>query len=326
MLLHELLLPFGIGLSVLLFGMKAMEIGVHEWAGPFLTGLLRRFTGTPLRGLLTGTLATVAIQSSDAVTIITIGLVNAGVLTFRQTLGVVLGANVGASLTADMLALDMSSEALPLLLASGAGWFAFLLLPKLPVSPGLKRASGTLRPLCLSLSGFACILIGLERMYEIVPALQSHGLFGWFLEQSQQSLVWGLAAGAVVTAVIQSSAATMAVTMGLAAVHAVSVELGIAIVLGANIGTCSTALLACIGGTKAGRYVAWSHIALNLFGSLLFFPMIDTLAYASSLWTVSPYEQIARAQTLFNVCCSLIALPLCYLGFNTNRRHRRPLR
>lgn len=323
MLWQQLLLPFGLGFSVFLFGMKAMEIGLQAWAGPFLSVWMRRFTVTPLRGLVTGVLATAALQSSDIVTIVAIGLVNAGVLAFRQTLGIVLGANIGASLTTDMLALDMSSQALPLLLGGAVGWFALELLARLAPRNRRLRAVLPLRPVCLSICGFACILIGLERMDAIVPALQSRGLFVWFLEQSQQSLLWGLAAGAVVTALIQSSAAAITVTMGLAAVQAISVDLGIAIVLGANIGTCSTALLATIGGTKAGRYVAWSHIVLNLCGSLLFFPLIDALRMLSAVWTDSPYEQIARAQTLFNVLCSLLALPFCYIGFNRSRRRNR---
>lgn len=322
MLLQELLLPFSLGLAVFLFGMKAMEIGLHEWAGPFLAELMRRFTVTPFRGLLTGTLATVALQSSDAVTVITIGLVNAGVLTFRQTLGIVLGANIGASLTADMLALDMSSEALPILLIGGMMWLALLpfTYEKRPQRSRFLRIATPLRHMSLTACGFACILIGMERMDAIVPVLQSRGLFVWFLEHSQHSLMWGLAIGALVTAIIQSSAATIAITMGLAAVQAISVNLGIAIVLGANIGTCSTAMLATIGGSKAGRYVAWSHIVLNLGGSLLFFPFIGGLAALAAITTESPYDQIARAQTLFNVLCSFLALPFCYIGLNNSRR------
>ncbi|TLS50328.1 Na/Pi cotransporter family protein [Paenibacillus antri] len=320
---QELAIPFGLGFAVFLFGMKAMEIGLHEWAGPILSGLIRRFTSTPFRGLVAGTLATTVLQSSDAVTVVTIGLVNAGVLTFRQTLGIVLGANVGGSITADMLGLDMSAEALPMLVCAGVSWFACLAVEQFrPSASRFARLTPSLRHLSLTACGFACVLIGMERMNTIVPVLQSRGLFVWFLDMSQQSIAWGLLAGAIVTAVIQSSAATIAVTMGLASVQAVPIELGIAIVLGANIGTCSTALLASLGGSKAGRYVAWSHIALNLGGSLLFFPFIEQLAALSAFWTESPYDQIARAQTIFNVLCSLIALPLCYLGLNKLRPQR----
>lgn len=323
---QELLIPFVFGLAVFLFGMKAMEIGLHDWAGPALSNLLGGFTSSPLRGLIAGTLATVALQSSDVVTVVTIGLVNAGVLTFRQTLGIVLGANVGGSITADMLGLDMSAQALPLLIGAGGCWLACLAAARLPhASSRLLRFVIAMRHLSLTAAGFASILIGMERMNTIVPVLQSRGLFVWFLDQAQQSVGWGLLAGALVTAVIQSSAATITVTMGLASVQAVPLELGIAIVLGANIGTCTTALLACIGGTRSGRYVAWSHILLNLGGGLLFFPFIDELAAWSAAWAESPYDQIARAQAIYNVICSLLALPLCYFGLNTfRRRSQRP--
>ncbi len=331
MFAQDIVIPLGIGLAIFLFGLKAMEIGLNEWAGPFLFAFMRRFTNTPFRGLVTGTVATTALQSSAVVTVITIGLVNAGVLTFRQTLGIVLGANIGACITTEMLGLDVSERALPLLLGSSTVWLVLLLLPlrnaqhKRQLQPHaralrfLARYSIPLRCFVLTLCGFAAILLGMEWMYSIVPDLQSRGLFVWFLEQSQRSLLWGLLAGALITAVIQSSTATITVAMGLAAVQAISVELGIAIVLGANIGTCSTALIACIGGSRAGQYVAWSNILLNIGGSLLFFPFIQQLEWLSSIGTSSPYDQLARAQAIFNVICSAFALPFCYIGFNTPR-------
>lgn len=318
-MLHELILPFALGLSIFLFGMKAMEVGLAEWAGPFLSRLVQNVTKTPLHGLFTGLLATVLLQSSGAVTAVTIGLVNAGVLTFRQTLGIVLGTNIGASLTADMLGLDMSSDALPILLVGGTLWLLCLLAAPFQSAQSRHPLRAFLRPLrhlSLTASGFACIVIGMERMDAIIPVLQSRGLFLWFIEQSQTSMLFALGLGALVTAVIQSSAATITVAMGLAAVQAVSVELGIAIVLGANIGACSTAVLAAIGGTRSGRYVAWSHIALNLGGSILFYPFIGLLASLAAIGADSAYEQIARAQILYNLFCSLLALPFCYIGLN----------
>jgi phosphate:Na+ symporter len=161
-------------------------------------------------------------------------------------------------------------------------------------------------------------MLGVEVMQTIVPELQSRGLFAWFVEQSQRSLLWGVLAGAAITALIHSSTAVIAMTMGLAAVQAVPVELGIAIVLGANVGTCATALIASIGGSRSGRFVAWAHITLNVGGALLFLPLLSLLHQASALLSDSPSGQIAHAQTLFNIACSLIALPLCYLPAISN--------
>lgn len=320
--MQDLLLPFGIGFAVFLFGVKTMEVGLQEWAGAFLSAWIRRFTFTPLHGLVTGTIITVLLQSSDAATIVAIGLVNAGVLPFRNTLGLVLGANIGAGLTTDMLALDLSAQAMPFLLTGGAIWILLLLLAHPKIIPErLFTPLVSIRNLSLTICGLASIFIGIERMTSIIPDLQSRGLFIWFVEQSQISLAWGVIVGTLITAAIQSSAATIAVTMGLANVQAIPIELGIAIVLGANIGTCSTALLASIGGTKAGRMVAWFHLVLNIGGALLFFPLIHELAALAGIGTANPYEQIANAQIWFNVLCSLLALPLCYMKFNSSRHH-----
>lgn len=255
-MLTTILLPLVTGLIIFLAGMKIMELAMHNWAGPYLDRALERFTRTPLRGMLAGTGLTAVLQSSSAITVITIGLVNAGIMSFPRTLGIILGTNIGTCLTTELIGLNINHYALPLLLIAAAVWLAGWTLPREGGRfPRLARRLLQLRYLSLAACGFACVLLGMEVMQAIVPALQSRGLFAWFVEQSQRSLLWGIVAGAVLTAVIQSSAATIAITMGLAAVQAISVELGIAITLGANIGTCTTAFIAAIGGSKYGQPV-----------------------------------------------------------------------
>lgn len=315
-MITHIVVPLLVGLGIFLIGMKVMELALHQWAGSYLTGLVERFTRTPLRGLMIGTGISAALQSSSAITVVTIGLVNAGIMTFPKTLGIILGANIGTCLTTELIGLSLSKLAFPLLLASGFVWLVSLLAsPLARRRMRLQRALHHARSLALAVSGFASVLLGVEVMQSIVPALQSRGLFGWFVELAQRSILWGVVAGAVLTAIVHSSAATIAMTMGLAAVDAIPVELGIAIVLGANIGTCATALLAAIGGAKSGQFVAWSHIALNVGGALLFLPMLPLLLHVSTLLSPSPSGQIAHAQTIFNVVSSLLALPLCYLPF-----------
>ncbi|MEF3304614.1 Na/Pi cotransporter family protein [Paenibacillus sp. GYB003] len=315
-MITHLVLPLLVGLGVFLTGMKVMELALHSWAGSYLTGLVETFTRTPLRGMLIGTGVTAALQSSSAITVIAIGLVNAGIMTFPKTLGIILGANIGTCLTTELIGLNLTKLAFPTLLVSASVWLGSLLLPVVPAAlrfNRLLRALHHIRSLSLAVCGFASVLLGVEVMQTIVPYLQSRGLFGWFVEQAQRSVMWGVIAGAILTAVIHSSAATIAMTMGLASVDAIPVPLGIAIVLGANVGTCATALLAAIGGTRSGQFVAWSHIALNAGGALLFLPVLPLLHQASALLTASPSGQIAHAQTIFNVVSSLVALPLCYL-------------
>ena len=311
----QIALPLLLGLSVFLTGMKVMELALHQWAGSYLISLVERFTRTPLRGMLVGTGVTMVLQSSSAITVLTIGLVNAGIMTFPRTLGIILGTNIGTCITTELIGLNITSMGLPLIIMSAGVWIAALLpaigRDQLPVA--LHRILHHIRSLSLAAAGFGSILLGVEVMQSVVPALQSRGLFGWFIDQAQRNAVWGVMAGAVLTAIIQSGTATIAMAMGLATVDAIPVELGIAIVLGANIGTCLTAFLASIGGTKSGVLVAWSHIILNAGGVLLFLPFLPQLHFVSELMANSPSEQIARAQTVFNIVCSLIALPICYL-------------
>ncbi len=320
-MIHAIFIPLFAGLALFLFGMKVMEIALHRLSGAYLARSLRRFTSSPWRGLLCGTGVTALLQSSSAITVITIGFVNAGILTFPQTLGIILGTNIGTCITTELIALQINHAALPILIAAFFVWILSWLVPGGAYrSPAAARRMNAIRWLAMAVCGFSCVLLGIEVMKSIVPALQSRGLFAWFVEQSQRSLFWGVVAGAAVTAVIHSSAAAIAMTMGLASVEAISVDLGIAIILGANVGTCVTAFIAGIGSSKYGQYVAWFHIMLNVFGTALFFPLIPLLREASALIGSSPSGQLAHAQTLFNIACSLLVLPLCYLPILNKKR------
>jgi len=322
-MMTTIILPVLTGLALFLFGMKLMETALQHWAGARLQQWLERFTRTPVHGLATGTALTAVLQSSTAITVIAIGLVGAGVLTFPRTLGVILGANIGTCLTTELIGLSIGHLGVPLLLASSAVWLAsWWAGPLPPQGPDASRPAHTdggrswLRSVrfgSLAVAGFALVLLGIEIMQTIGPALQSRGLFAWFVNQAKVSLLWGVIAGAAVTALVHSSAAVIAMAMGLASIQGIPVELGVAITIGANVGTCVTALIAGIGGTRASQYVAWSHILLNAGGAILFYPFMHQLVQVSSLFAGGASEQIARAQTIFNVVSSLLALPFCYL-------------
>ncbi|WP_127579799.1 Na/Pi cotransporter family protein [Paenibacillus koleovorans] len=316
-MIHSVLLPLAIGLGVFLTGMKVMELALHQWAGPYLTRLLERFTRTPVRGMLIGTAVTAVLQSSSAITVLCIGLVNAGLMSFPRTLGIILGTNIGSCLTTELMGLNISHYSLPILLAAAAVWICTLVLAPFR-SFRLRRYLHSVRCLSLAICGLAAVLLGIVVMQTMVPDLQSRGLFTWFVEHAQRSVLWGVLAGAVVTAIVHSSAAVIAMTMGLAAVQAIPVEVGIAIVIGSNVGTCATALIASIGGSRSGRFVAWSHTLLNAGGAVLFIPLLPLLHEASAWLSGDPSGQIARAQTLFNVLSSLLALPICYLPALSN--------
>jgi phosphate:Na+ symporter len=280
-----------------LFGMQVMRIGLTNLTGNRLQEWLVKFTKTPTHGLITGTLSTALVQSSSAITVLTIGLVNARLITFPQTVGIILGANIGTCLTTELIALNIADFAVPMLIIGTIAWLT---------RHHLTRCIG------LFFAGFGCIFLGMETMQVIVIPLKTAGFFEHILLSSSTPII-GVAAGMVITAIIQSSSATTAMVMGLIEGSVVPLELGIAMTLGANIGTCLTAWLASIGGLPAAKQVAWAHILLNLFGTLLFIPLIPLLADISLTLTHIPAIQIAHAQTIFNIACSLIALPLVKL-------------
>ncbi|ULO10257.1 Na/Pi cotransporter family protein [Paenibacillus sp. 19GGS1-52] len=316
-MIRDLLFPVLYGLIIFLAGMKLLEAAMARVAGPLLRKSLNLATATPLKGLIASSLMSALLQSSTAVTVLTIGMVNAGLLTYARTLGIILGSNIGTCLTTELIGLQISSAASPLLAASLSLWAAAVIAGELPLnasrSTACRRIAEPLQFICLAVAGFALVLWGIAVMQSIGPALQSSGLFEWFLNHAATSVLWGLAAGACLTALLHSSAAVIAMAMGVAASGAMPPELGIAIVLGANIGTCVTAVLASIGGSPSGVFVAWSHVALNVGGALLFLPFTAQLHNISSWLGGGPASQIAHSQTIFNVACSVIALPLCYL-------------
>ncbi|GFN30325.1 Na/Pi cotransporter family protein [Paenibacillus xylaniclasticus] len=314
-MLHTIILPLTLGFAVFMTGMKLMEMALSRWAGPYLSSILRRFTATPLHGLATGTATTAVLQSSTAVTVLSIGLVNAGLMTFPRTLGIVLGTNIGTCLTTELIGLQIGRMAVPLLLTASAAWLLTAAAGEMRLI-AWSRAEPVLLPvrlLAVASAGFALILLGITTMQSIGPAVQASSMFSWFIEQSKNSVLWGVAAGTLLTAAVHSSAAVIGIVMGMSAIGAMPLEVCVAVVLGANIGTCFTAVLAAISSTKAGRYVAISHVVLNVAGAALFLPLIPMLAHLSAAISESPAAQVAHAQTIFNIVCSLLALPLCYL-------------
>ncbi|OMF34179.1 sodium:phosphate symporter [Paenibacillus sp. FSL H8-0548] len=315
-MVHTILIPMLLGFAVFMCGMKLMELALHRLAGPYLTGILARSTATPIHGLAIGTVTTAFLQSSTAVTVIAIGMVNAGLLTFPRTLGIILGTNIGTCITTEIIGLNLNKVAIPLLGFSIGLWLITAIFGELRLIPALRKTRwlDSLRSISVVLCGFALLLTGMTMMQGVGPAVQDSPLFSWFLGKATGSLWWGLAAGAVLTAAVHSSAAVIGIIMGFVSAGVMPIELGIAVVLGANIGTCATALLASIGGSKAGQYVAWSHVILNAGGALLFMPFIGELTAISEWISTTPAGQIARAQTIFNVLSSLLALPFCYLA------------
>lgn len=314
-MLSSLWFPVTYGLVMFFLGMKIMEVSLQRFAGPKLQQWLHRATSTPLKGMITSTGLTALLQSSTAVTVLTIGFANAGLLNYAGTLGIILGTNIGTTLTTELISLQIGQAAMPLLILSLMVWTGVVILSERLSSGFIKLRDRLERTqcICLALAGFSLILLGIRIMQSIGPPLQQLGVFKWFIQHASQSTLWGILAGAALTALMHSSAAVIAMAMSLAVSGVLPPILGVAIVIGSNVGTCVTALIAAIGSSQAGRFVAWAHLGLNIGGALLFAPLINALTTVSGLIATDPGSQIAHSQTIFNIVCSLLALPLCYL-------------
>jgi phosphate:Na+ symporter len=308
------ILSSAVGFLLLIGGMKLTETALSRWAGNRLSSWLSRATVTPLRGFAFGTAASAALQSSTAVTVLTIGFVNAGWLSLSRSFAVILGTNVGTTLTTEIMSLQLHQFGPAILGASFLGWLWTAWKAEIagPGQPPEGRLSAV-RYAASALAGFGLLLVGFDQLLAMGDELSASGAFLSWMELAAQRPLAGVLAGAVLTAMVHSSSAVIGMAMGIAASGGMSPEAGIAIVLGANVGTCITGLAASIGGGRGGRFVALSQLGLNLAGALLFIPLLPLLQAAASLWDPSsPSAQIAHAQTLFNAACSLIALPLIY--------------
>ncbi|GAB7386313.1 Na/Pi cotransporter family protein [Bacillaceae bacterium] len=292
--MREFFIPFSVGLALFLFGLELMRIGLQRIAGERMQAVLTRFTKTPWHGFLTGMLATMLLQSSSAITVLTVGLANSGLLTFPQSVGIILGTNVGTTLTTQIIALDIDHYAVPMLIIGAILW----LTPFRPL-----RFAG------LTAGGFACIFLGLETMQTIAGPLKESGVFQEAIGRLHTNPLFPVLFGLAFTTVIQSSTAMTAITMGFVSDGLLPLASGVAVILGGNIGTCLTAWLASLGANRTSKQVAAAHIVLNVLGVLLFFPFIDELAFWCTQLSARPAAQIAHAQTIFNVVCSLVVLP-----------------
>lgn len=289
----SILAPFTFGLSFFLFGMYAMRTGFQNLAGKKMEQWMGRFTRTPIHSFWMGLLSTFVLQSSSAVTVLTIGLTNAGIIRFSQTVGIILGTNLGTTVTTELIALKLESFAIPMLLIGVALW----------LMPRQHPLHGTCRRRVWA------DFLGIDTLKLMAAPLEQSETFRSLFLESSHSIGVGLLTGIIFTGLIHSGSATTVITMGLLSHNILSMETAIAIVLGANIGTCFTAIIASIGTNTASKQVAWCHTLFNVAGALAFLPILPQLSLVSAFLTSNPSMQIAHSQTIFNLICSLVALP-----------------
>lgn len=298
------------GLALFLYGMSMLGSGLEKLSGGRLEQTLEKLTNNVFKGVLLGALVTGAIQSSSATTVIVVGLVNARILKLRQAIGIIMGANIGTTVTAHILRLsDLSSDNFflmllkPTTLAPVVGIIGILM-----VMVGKKQKYKTLGEILL---GFCILFTGMFNMEAAVsPLSESPEFAGLFASLSNP--VIGVLVGAGVTAIIQSSSASIGILQALSSTGIITWSSAIPIILGQNIGTCITPILASIGASKNAKRTAAVHLSFNIIGTCVFLIVIYTIQSFSpfSFWEL-PIDKggIANFHTTFNVCVTLMFLP-----------------
>ena len=298
------------GLAFFLYGMTTMSKSLEKMAGGRLERLLKRMTSNPMKGLLLGAGITIAVQSSSAVTVMLVGLVNSGVMELGQTIGVIMGSNVGTTLTAWILSLTgIESESVFLNLLKPENFSPLFALAGILLIMGSKRQRR--RDIGRIFIGFAILMSGMEMMKNSVSPLADMPGFSDLLTAFRNPLL-GVAVGAAFTGVIQSSAASVGILQALALTGSITYGVAIPIIMGQNIGTCVTALISSIGVSRGAKRVSVIHIAFNIIGTaigLIVFCGGDLLFHFPFMDSAVGAVGVALCHTVFNVCTTALLLP-----------------
>ncbi|TDQ38055.1 Na/Pi symporter [Aureibacillus halotolerans] len=291
--MNPLLITFAVYISIFLFGMTLMRTGLLYLGKERANVWIEAATSQPWKSLLIGTAASAILQSSSAVLIMTVALVAAKQLRFTSAVGIVLGANIGTTLTLEILAFHIDVIAIPLVIIGALCLFT-----------GKKKwmFAGTLT------FGLGCMLIAMHGFESLSGAMI--GFVNRVLETTNATEWQSFLVGNLFTIIIQSSSGALAIVMTMLEQNALLMTLALAFMLGSNVGTCATAFLASIGAGKAAFYVALSHLAVNLLGTLLFYPLLPWFSEWTQMLSNHPAQQLAHASVIYNIVTSVVCLPL----------------
>ena len=293
------------GLGLFLYGMKIMGDGLEKVAGDRLKRLIEILTNNRVMGVFVGTIVTMVIQSSSATTVMVIGFVNAGIMSLTQAVGVIMGANIGTTITAQLVSFKLVEYA-PIAVAIGVGAWLF---------SNNKRTKNVAEVLI----GFGILFIGMEMMSGAMKPLREYegfkALLMSFGEDTVLDALLGILAGFGMTAIIQSSSASIGILIALASQGLLPIEAALPILFGDNIGTCVTALLSSISANKTAKRAAFIHLLFNITGTIIFVFILKkpVLHLVTSLTPGDAARQIANAHTLFNITNMMIQLPFAGL-------------
>ena len=286
------------GLALFIYGMRLMGEGLRKIAGDQLKAILERLTAHPITGVLTGALVTIALQSSSATSVMVVGFVNAGLMTLPAAIPIIMGANVGTTVTAQMIAFRLDQYSLPAV-AVGVALMLF----------SRKRRH---RYLGQAILGFGLLFTGMAMMKDAMAPLREVEAFSAWLLQFQDRTAQGVLAGFALTVVVQSSSAAIGILQALASQDLLPLAAALPMIYGENLGTTTTALLSSLGASVAARRAAVSHFVFNVVGTLLFFAMTPLVLPVIQGLSTDPMRQLANAHTIFNLINVLIQLP--FLG------------
>ena len=309
---YSIISLFG-GLALFLYGMHTMSAGLEKLSGSKLQSTLQKMTAHTSTSLIFGAAITIAIQSSSALTVMLVGLVNSGIMQLEQTVSVILGGNIGTTLTAWILSLSG---------ISGDSLFVQLLKPS-SFTPVLAvigiilylTAKGKKKDTGLILLGFATLMFGMESLSGSVSGLRDDPNFTKFFLLFSNPIL-GVLAGAILTGIVQSSSASVGILQALSSTGAVSYGAAIPIIMGQNIGTCVTAMLSSVGTNKNARRAAVVHLSFNIIGTVVWLALFEAanaifrFAFVS---TAIDTFHIALIHSIFNLACTLMLLPCCGL-------------
>ena len=285
------------GLALFLYGMQTMSNGLEAAAGNKMKSILEKLTSNRIKGVLVGAVITAVIQSSSATTVMVVGFVNSGLMTLKQAVWIIMGANIGTTITGQLIALDIGAIA-PLFAIGGVAVMMFVKNEK------VHHVSSIF-------AGLGILFIGMDMMGAAMEPLQESEAFINMMTKFSNPLI-GILVGAVFTAIIQSSSASVGILQALAATGMVPLSSAVYVLFGQNIGTCITAVLASIGMKVNAKRTTVIHLMFNIIGTIIFTIICMVTPYVElieSLTPGNPVAQIANAHTIFNIATTLLLLP-----------------
>ncbi|WP_432665676.1 Na/Pi cotransporter family protein [Wukongibacter baidiensis] len=294
-------IAFGLigGLGLFLYGMNVMAAGLEKSAGDKLKRFIEILTSNRFMGVVVGALVTMVVQSSSATTVMVVGFVNAGIMKLTQAVGVIMGANVGTTITAQLVSINLTAIA-PIAVGIGVGIWLF-------------TSNRKLKNFAEIIIGFGILFLGMDMMKHAVKPLREYeGFTNLLLSFGQPNItdkVLAILTGFGITAIVQSSSATTGILIALASQGLLPIESAFPVLLGTNIGTCVTAMISSIGANKTAKRAALVHLLFNVIGTVLFIVLLakPTIHFVTQ-WSDDPARQLANAHTLFNISNTLLLI------------------